>query len=1476
MQVDVDESTPSTVSVTDLLVCETDPAYVRPLPYQRLIDYLDILMSGHPAGTGAGPEAPVASELRLLNAQSVDVDEICTLIYSMWNRIYTSDGDTTSNLKNFVFAEIPILAEKWGCSIGPFTQGTGASTAWMLQGDSFFSKYPILYAWKVYDYDRWHFVTNFIGKDFSAPDRYGDLIDGRGSCFNISQRFLSGPGKKTLYKHIDQSSSLSKEDAIALMQDFERDILGTTKLADRDLYYETEAFLVDCDRGKYDPGANPDPDLKARCMKLLENQHATGVICERARLWVHTIVSNYYSPDEQQLTLLRELAEKLSYVTLDGVMPSQQIDQYGKPRVFPFVQGANAYAQHDVELTIAHASLSGFPNRYNYRWSTCLLTSKTHFVGEDRSLEYESEVGCLHIDEDLRLIQFSKLADGDVPATWNHMSAVGGTRRANKQAFVSWLMDGNSHGGISTYMLARYKVKPNVNPKPRKNIAPVQQKNAYLVDKPTLKCSISVFRHSLVYGIMRAFNICKLGDVPSDTNPLNVVREQLEGCFRAATDGVHFFVDQKLDGMYSTEELPEFNHEERVLWDELRDAWDEHKSGQLRSLLQDAMMEAQTTDNNDNRILWNLEDTIESLRGMQQMHAWSKWIRAKETSEIPEEAYQCGHCRLKFVRMGDYSAHMLYSKRCMQASFNNGQYYRVQAMQTDLHSALYEDAKIIYSSTPSGVNAAGVVYAKFRDGTIKETTLRSVRPVRGSFIHFPRAVMVYNAVRAFENDGKQMRFIGSFALALHRYFLWTANSQISEPMQTTRKSEELFWLILKWIDSGHDIDLVIQNDDEREHVVSEHWQPIQYESFDQRSFEKTTKSTDDKTAFIKQRKKLLCLMHAYEKTDAVSLLKVQFGPIAALDDAETVPLSHWGNVGVEDPPEIFSKLCRVVTEFQNTKYTLFESSVSLLKTAYDIGPFYTRIEEWYNICMACRHDEITRFDASMASTHAYLRAHMLDARHNKPYLGKRIRNKEEATTFHGNIGDSHCNFLMANPLLLFKYAVFVHHFGLPLNVGLEGQDVVRLRVLLQSMIGDGTASVANDRDLVNVQYIPDGYITYMVRAMRRESVILSRLQLIRDLLDPMLLSDDFGELEKAGSLWNELLWNSNDLKFMRQQLEPLDEAIKILLTENELSPKSTLADPLYFYKFVGRWNDHQWNVVRHILGYDENKLAGNRYYPWDIDDDHNPAECQYEIPWGVHLGDFEALIADPNSWIGRRKLVAFFMSHAMPMMMEPRVMNYYLRHSYYEQFGEPPNMAILYNKVLTTQILPCLQDFVRSDEEFNKTWSDRPGDEDFENNVLFAIHTDCTESTRVDRIYLGKLFQRGATCSSCRDLEEKKAPSRHKDSHCECYVPQSHDQQYTPFKFESPPVWDYSDSNEVKPTSGVLCGLDEGTPPRAFVLTLSCPIHTKVRVQLKQETQSLLDMLPTPESDNSPGMSCECCMQCGSYRHPSGSDECPL
>ena len=109
----------SSVSKSDPLVYDTDIAYVTPAPYRSLLTYLDGLLFRKQAVVGAGPEAPVSTDANLLHTSSVTVDDICDVIYDVWCILYASDANVT--VRNFAFAEISILAEKWGSSLGPFT-----------------------------------------------------------------------------------------------------------------------------------------------------------------------------------------------------------------------------------------------------------------------------------------------------------------------------------------------------------------------------------------------------------------------------------------------------------------------------------------------------------------------------------------------------------------------------------------------------------------------------------------------------------------------------------------------------------------------------------------------------------------------------------------------------------------------------------------------------------------------------------------------------------------------------------------------------------------------------------------------------------------------------------------------------------------------------------------------------------------------------------------------------------------------------------------------------------------------------------------------------------------------------------------------------------------------------------------------------------------------------------------------------------
>ena len=175
------------VNVSDSLVDQDDPAYITPVPYQQLLDFLDTLVVKARAVAGAGPEAPIVSEASLLHATSVSVDAVCELIYTMWDYIYMSKY---SQLNNFVFAEVPIVAEKWGCSIDPFADHTGASTAWMLQGEVAFDNCPVLYTWTADDdVVKWNDVMN-SARVLSLPDSDGQLSNGKeGSCFGIANIF---------------------------------------------------------------------------------------------------------------------------------------------------------------------------------------------------------------------------------------------------------------------------------------------------------------------------------------------------------------------------------------------------------------------------------------------------------------------------------------------------------------------------------------------------------------------------------------------------------------------------------------------------------------------------------------------------------------------------------------------------------------------------------------------------------------------------------------------------------------------------------------------------------------------------------------------------------------------------------------------------------------------------------------------------------------------------------------------------------------------------------------------------------------------------------------------------------------------------------------------------------------------------------------------------------------------------------------
>ena len=208
---------------------------------------------------------------------------------------------------------------------------------------------------------------------------------------------------------------------------------------------------------------------------------------------------------------------------------------------------------------------------------------------------------------------------------------------------------------------------------------------------------------------------------------------------------------------------------------------------------------------------------------------------------------------------------------------------------------------------------------------------------------------------------------------------------------------------------------------------------------------------------------------------------------------------------------------------------------------------------------------------------------------------------------------------------------------------------------------------------------------------------------------------------------------------------------------------------------------------------------------------------------------YEKLEYDSHIWIGRRRLVAFFMYHAQEHKMPAKIMNYYLSHSYNEQFGEPSTEAVLYNKVLAKQVLLSLQDMQDSYESHPAdgamSWAERAKRSDWNARLTTSIKLECTESARVDRIFLGKLFHRGATCTLCRKEETRKHGTGHNDTDCACYTAQSTYDEYTPFNFVSPQVWDYKNWTRVDgpgKTNDTLCGDMATETPRSFVLQLHC------------------------------------------------------
>ena len=553
----------------------------------------------------------------------------------------------------------------------------------------------------------------------------------------------------------------------------------------------------------------------------------------------------------------------VTYVSLDGWLSQQQKDLYGnitdkhhdlshiqmksKSKGIQIAQASLMSA--DWPCSKATDSSLGGTNNACIAFQTCVTDS------DDRAITTtDIRIGMLDrvvgnvrgFNEKRRWTDFQfilrfvskllPLANNEVGrvlhAEWVNLNSWKNTPEDLGQRFVSWISDGNPHMQVARKVLGG-------NTAASANLSMPMQLDTNF--PKTARLLLTLFRASIIPHILESYQhrYLILGALPHAINNYGpaitkqlrainnygpAITKQFEEAKRTVNKDMEMFLQKP--GNNSNSVLPvecaqiaaSFNKFEEIL-----------KKAQQESADKHALCSPDWVTNNTESVQqWEEDlkqiDACDKIR-IGKLRTWLE----DPTSEL--DGIQCKQCGDVYSRFIDYSAHCI----CLCQKFERVKTVAEEAAEEAIEEAAEEASSPILRVQAMWQKAGSLYYKdamvrmiapdcfstlfhpsewepnKFSDRNYRLSSKLAIRPITGSLMHFPRALIVWKALTHLSKNNVRCKFTGTFAMMLNR-----ANShqiKFSDKMS-------LFWMILIWIDAGHDIDMVVEDAEPVDHKVT--------------------------------------------------------------------------------------------------------------------------------------------------------------------------------------------------------------------------------------------------------------------------------------------------------------------------------------------------------------------------------------------------------------------------------------------------------------------------------------------------------------------------------------------------------------------------------------------------------------------------------------------------------------------------------
>jgi hypothetical protein len=386
----------------------------------------------------------------------------------------------------------------------------------------------------------------------------------------------------------------------------------------------------------------------------------------------------------------------------------------------------------------------------------------------------------------------------DLKAKWMslHSWSASISNAHSAQVFVSWLKDGNPHMHIACEALGLQAVnRDRPDGLGKQNAQPLQLTEDAFRKWPTLRAMITLFRKSTIACILETWQfeyLCTQGHV----NPTKIVQE-----FKAKLGAIN--ADMQLFSQQQTK-IDDDNVESSVAeiaeiafyFDAFETMEKRYNTEGNKQDVNELKSPAWVIKTTEPETAWQtVLDRIEK-NDQTRIAGLQKWLSDPSVGEIP--GIKCDVCKRVFSRFKDYSAH------CIHICPQHNVIITAQATWQLSGSLTYKDAWVRMLAP----DRFGTLFHpseweqnRFVDRNYRISSTLAIRPTTGSFMHFPRAVIVWRALHFLRmQKGYICEITGSFATMLNR-----ASSYNVKP----KNNYSLFWMILLWIDAGHDIDAII-------------------------------------------------------------------------------------------------------------------------------------------------------------------------------------------------------------------------------------------------------------------------------------------------------------------------------------------------------------------------------------------------------------------------------------------------------------------------------------------------------------------------------------------------------------------------------------------------------------------------------------------------------------------------------------------